>query len=254
MPLLCAAAFGRVEWADWFAFPGFRSAPFRTFAPSWATILPPLRDWRASASDGVLLIITDLTTDELVSAHAIFEKRERRFADYWTAVGGVSRGFEEDDSAAVAESVAAFLKSWNWNYYRFQPNKLPLVQADVARLIAQSRSELQRFRARDVGSLEMADRQPILRLFVAFEQRLGPVGTAKSLNVLAPRFFPLWDNPICYAYGVVMAAHGYFLFMSLVKEQIGQIDLPDSLLPLKTLDEYNYCRYTNDWLERKARD
>jgi hypothetical protein len=87
-----------------------------------------------------------------------------------------------------------------------------------------------------------------LSLFASFEQKLGPVVTAKALSALAPNFFPLWDNPISYHYGVACEAHGYFLFMVIVKYQVGKIKLPDNLAPLKTLDEYNYCRYTKNWL------
>jgi hypothetical protein len=67
------------------------------------------------------------------------------------------------------------------------------------------------------------DRPLVLALFAAFEQELGAVGTAKALNVLAPNFFSLWDNAIAYGYGVVIASHGYFLFMVVVKTDVAQI-------------------------------
>jgi len=85
-------------------------------------------------------------------------------------------------------------------------------------------------------------------LFSCFDQKLDQVGAAKALNLIAPKFFPLWDSAISYGYGVVGAPQGYFLFMVIVKDQVGRIAFPAGLDALKTLDEYNYCKYTKNWL------
>jgi hypothetical protein len=44
---------------------------------------------------------------------------------------------------------------------------------------------------RSIESLAAEDEQPVMRVFSDFEALLGPVGAAKALHVLAPRFFPL---------------------------------------------------------------
>jgi hypothetical protein len=65
----------------------------------------------------------------------------------------------------------------------------------------------------------------------------------KALHVLAPNFFPLWDNPIAESYGVDKRM-GYFQFISIVKGQVAS--LPEEIAPgvtaLKALDEYNYLQ------------
>jgi len=70
-----------------------------------------------------------------------------------------------------------------------------------------------------------------------------------ALHVLAPPFFPLWDNSIAAAYGV-STEEGYFKFMLLTKQQVaslpGDFALPKTGGLLKAIDEYNYCKYTQD--------
>jgi hypothetical protein len=119
---------------------------------------------------------------------------------------------------------------------------------EVQQLITANLQTIQAFRVRSLATLIENDRPTVLALFTSFQQKLGLVGAAKSLNLLAPKFFPLWDNAISYGYGVVNAPHGYFLFMVVVKDQVARIKVPDGLEPLKILDEYNYCKYTKNWL------
>lgn len=92
-------------------------------------------------------------------------------------------------------------------------------------------------------------------VFAAFDEKLGPVGAAKALHLLAPRFFPLWDTKIAKEYlggGMKKAgknADRYLRFMELVQGQCER--LPDARTlgryQLRALDEFNYCRYTKNW-------
>jgi hypothetical protein len=56
-------------------------------------------------------------------------------------------------------------------------------------------------------------------LFGLFRAECGPVGAGKALHVLAPNFFPLWDNAIAESYGVATET-GYFQFINIVKQQV----------------------------------
>jgi hypothetical protein len=44
--------------------------------------------------------------------------------------------------------------------------------------------------------------RPDLLTIEYFKKVLGKTGAAKSLHLLAPRFFPLWDTKIAKTYGV----------------------------------------------------
>jgi len=108
---------------------------------------------------------------------------------------------------------------------------------------------LDAFRARSITSLVRDDRETILSLFSTFESKLGPVGTAKALNLIALSFFPLWDNPISSRYGVLTCGYGYLVFILISKYQVERLYcLPNDSLPLKMIDEYNYCKYTKGWV------
>ncbi len=190
--------------------------------------------------------------ENLVKAHELFQKKEPRWRDYWRAIEGAENGLRDGNVGDTATAVAAFLKSWNWNYYRFKPARLAVLEPELQQLISGHSQTIATYRARSLATLTLADRAAVLSFFVSFELKLGPVGTAKALNVLAPNFFPLWDNPIASGYGVLVGPRGYFLFMIVVKYQVSRMTLPDGLSPLKTLDEYNYCRFTTNWLRQAS--
>jgi hypothetical protein len=78
------------------------------------------------------------------------------------------------------------------------------------------------------------------------------VGVAKTLHLLAPRFFPPWDNAIARRYGCAYAnqpARAYIRFCEAMRLRV--VELTGKGLPprhvLKKLDEYNYVRYTKRW-------
>ncbi len=87
--------------------------------------------------------------------------------------------------------------------------------------------------------------------------RKSPVAVAKALHLLAPNFFPLWDDRIAKAYGCYYnndPAEKYVQFMKLMKEFVENIkdyiDFSDYLNKtlLKLIDEYNYSKYTKGWI------
>jgi hypothetical protein len=77
---------------------------------------------------------------------------------------------------------------------------------------------------------------------------------AKALHLLAPGFFPLWDEKIAKAYdcyhdndpaGKYMA---FFLKTKVIVEALApQVNAGEKTL-LKLIDEYNYARYTKRWI------
>jgi len=82
------------------------------------------------------------------------------------------------------------------------------------------------------------------------------VAVGKALHLLAPRFFPLWDDRIskgygCY-YGFGRAPDAqYFRFCRVTAEVAGKVGgygvCPQESL-LKAIDMYNYSKYTRGWI------
>jgi len=76
------------------------------------------------------------TTEQLVHAHGVYAEKELRGTDeYFDALRGVERGFLDDNVFASANAIAALLKSWNKNHYRFVPDRKARVEFDVEQLI-----------------------------------------------------------------------------------------------------------------------
>jgi hypothetical protein len=185
---------------------------------------------------------------DLIKAHDLYQKNEPRWRDYWRAVEDVENGFRNENFSAAAGAIATLLRSWHRDYYHWRPARAAVLQPELEQLIIANLNAIQALSDRSIATLTEADRATVLTLFSSFEQKLDQVGAAKALNLIAPKFFPLWDSAISYGYGVVGAPQGYFLFMVVVKDQVGRIEFPDGLDALKTLDEYNYCKYTKNWV------
>lgn len=189
------------------------------------------------------------TAEELREAHNLFERMEPRALFYRAALELVGFAWDGRSSLSVAQAVAVLLKTWNQSFYRFRKfDEEHLFGLEA--LVKTYRGALNEYRQRGIESLGADDELQVRKIFEAFEKLLYPVGTAKCLHLLAPRFFPLWDRAIATSYGLSLGRVGenaerYWAFMQISKEQVQRLkeDYAGSSL-LKNLDEYNYCVYT----------
>ncbi len=128
--------------------------------------------------------------------------------------------------------------------------------AKIDNLVKQySKIIIDNFRNRSILLLLENERDKIFKIFSDFEKVLDPVGVGKSLHLLSPRFFPIWDSIIVKAYGIYLGTRGtnadrYWKFMKISKKQCEELEgiIPKENNPLKYIDEYNYCRYTKNWI------
>src|SRR5262249_27463956 len=128
--------------------------------------------------------------------------------------------------------------------------------ATIETLLATHQAVLAEYRNRSIDDLGPQEKAAITSLFQAFEKVLGPVGAAKALHLLAPRLFPLWDRAIAKAYGVALGGAGsngdrYWRFVLISQRQCGELKRadPGCQNPLKSIDEFNYCKHTKKWLQ-----
>lgn len=130
------------------------------------------------------------------------------------------------------------------------------------------------------GSFTLTDESGVKSLFLEFleatrltnaksgEVRRSSVSVAKALHLLAPSFFPLWDDEIAKRYGcgwpsATGAADCYITFMKQAKDILASLGdeeerqgierrlserarFPKPLL--KFVDEYNYAHFTKGWV------
>jgi hypothetical protein len=144
------------------------------------------------------------------------------------------------------------LQTWNRAYYQYHPGPDHLNQIDT--LLDQYASWRHRIRDRTIDTFSSADGAELEPIFRDFEKVLGPVGAAKALHLLAPKFLPLWDRGIAVAYGLQLGHTGtnakrYVRMADIAKALSTRVGGEDALGAdiLKALDEYNYCRFTKGW-------
>jgi hypothetical protein len=192
---------------------------------------------------GRFLMAMAPTPEELVRAHEKYTNTVPN--NYVVTTERIANSLPERNTGKVADALAAWLKNINQQYYRFRPDEARNLRGELEPLIAAECKTLLEFRAHALSTLTRTDEPAVLRMFELFRSKLGPVGAAKALRVLAPAFFPLWDTATAYG---VSTEHGYFQFMLLTKQQVASLPKDFAIREtsglLKALDEYNYCKHT----------
>ncbi len=136
---------------------------------------------------------------DLARAHGVFRAHESRDLFYRAAIALVGLAKAGTVDLTAGEALAVLLRTWNSAYYRYHPPGAAHY-AEVEALIETHGAWLESVAHRGIASLADADEQPLRMVFTGFETALGPVGAAKALHLLAPRFMPLWDRAIAAEY------------------------------------------------------
>lgn len=190
-------------------------------------------------------------SEQLDVAHRIYLEREPRDLFYRAAVQLIVLTDAGQGDVSLSEALAVLLVVWNTQYYRMRPERRRTLVDDLDVLLERHGDQLAAYRDRAVDSLSDAEQLEIMRLFAEFQAVLGPVGSSKALHLLAPRFFPLWDERIRRGYRVASERPDrhpdrYWQFMLITQRQVAACGGEQTLArnPVKALDEYNYCRFT----------
>jgi len=159
----------------------------------------------------------------------------------------------------MADAIWLLLKSWHRRFYQF--GRIDL--GTLAACIGDSMNDVNHLRSRKLQDFCEADETTIKSLFRGFtiatrrKNKTGaqdsPVAAAKTLHLLCPDFFPLWDDWIAWNYGyALMWSEDYVSFCWRMKDFAAAIKpfLPpeDDRSLLKRIDEFNYAAYTKRWV------
>jgi len=194
------------------------------------------------------------TQQNLKLAREAFLDNEPRDLFYRVATELIRLSIEGKTQITPPEALSVLLQTWNRPYYQYRrfDNQH---YTDICNLLERLSTSVFRFRERSILSLAKDDLSNVLEIFNEFEQVLGPVGASKSLHLLAPEFFPLWDRAIARAYKVGLRPVGanaanYLKFMLSIRQQYKQLqELSTSRHNLlKSIDEYNYCHFSKGWI------
>lgn len=224
---------------------------------------------------------------DLLKACQIYAKKEQHAYVYPDSITKLQNNF--GNSKLMAEAISDLLIIWHLNFYRFGMFSTDILE----KCIATKLPLIQEFRLLNIRQLNLADPEvkKIDELFTSFLDstsgrngkftRKSPTAVSKVLNLLAPKYFPLWDEAISKEYdcwweypdfGIIE----YIKFMKLTQSQcvdivteyskvhaISDFDVAEQRLIqecisisgtnydrnlLKIIDEYNYAKYTKQWL------
>lgn len=195
-----------------------------------------------------------ITKQNIKEARKVFEQNEPRNLFYKVSIILVKLSFKRKIKLTPSESLGVLLQTWNRVYYRFRKFD-ESHYCKIERLLKNNLESLHKYRKLKIENLGDKDKQKIKRIFKDFENILGPVGAAKSLHLIAPSVFPLWDRSIATAYNTPLKKTGtnsdnYIQFLLKTKQQVKRLlqSGVERKNLLKRIDEYNYCKYTKGWI------
>ena len=195
----------------------------------------------------------------------IYEAEEPRDSMYRVASFLVQEWW--GDPSNLADALAVLLLTWNANFYRFGGG----LRADALEAcLRENWKTIEAFRQRELSTFDKSDHKQISMLFtslstalrLAANERESAVSCAKALHLLAPNFFPIWDQYIApayqcpYLYEVPFVA--YIVFCQRIKnlanvliDDLSAVSSSDPIkilivkkTLLKRIDEYNFVTIT----------
>lgn len=157
----------------------------------------------------------------------------------------------------ISDALGVLLLTWNQAFYRYGLLDFEALE----KCLIDNWKTIKSFRNRSILSYSLVDDETIGNLYRQFLESLqiadgkskgrrSPVSVAKSLHLLAPDFFPLWDDKIAREYG---CHYEYIPFIRKMKDIATllepKVDVQkEGRTLLKMIDEYNYARYTKGWI------
>lgn len=201
----------------------------------------------------------EITAEDILRGSAEFDRREGRDSMYRVAEFLLEQWWSE--FSKMSDALTVLLLTWNWAFYRYGL----FDQSALDACLEEHWDAIEQFHERDIATLTEDDAEAIGSLFEAVldalriaggksEGKRSPVATAKALHLLAPKFFPTWDQRIARAYGCPYyssPARAYQRFSLITRDIAVRVapSLPESHKSLlKRIDEYNYAHFTQNWI------
>ena len=200
-----------------------------------------------------------VTLADLQRGCTAYRENEPRDSIYMVAYSLMQQWW--GDVPRVVDALTVLLLVWNARYYQW--NNFYLDAEHLEQCLRANWQAIEDFHDRDIMSFAPADGPSIQNLFDSLRQalqinvgdsvRTSPIGVAKTLHLLAPSFFPLWDTEIASAYGCdhLRGAAEYLRFFGEIRRIAAELQgvpkVPGRTL-VKQIDEYNFARFTKHWI------
>jgi hypothetical protein len=189
-----------------------------------------------------------VSLEDLSRARVAYERDEPRDLFYRVAGALIADAEAGVGRFSTVEGLAILLQSWNLGWYRRQRHAFDQAHyTAIGDLLDTNKARLARLRERPVETMTADDRPTVEQTFDHFAGVLGPVGSAKTLHLLAPRWFPIFDNYILGAFHIWgRDGRAYWQFMTAIQAQVHMVGGETTAGPMvvKALDELSFCRFT----------
>ena len=213
--------------------------------------------------------VKTITLSELEAECRAFEDWEPRDSMYRVSTFLVHEWW--GNPAKLVDALSVLLLIWNGAFYRYGSFNEDALES----CLRQNEEKLNAFRDREISAFSATDEADTERLFLLLSQALkrtvdgveSPVSVGKALHLLAPNFFPLWDQYIAPAHGCPymgeLPSVAYIVFTrkiraitvqlkaELASDGDGRKDWLSRKTLLKRIDEYNYMKYTVPAMKQK---
>ncbi len=195
--------------------------------------------------------------EEFKNGISAYRKKYKRDAAYRITSIWIKKHWNKSKEE-VADALIIFLQIWHQSFFRYRTlSYLNNFFNDLVKFLETNWEQMEGFRKRTLCSLKDTEEEGIKKLFEdlleIFKKEDGkksPVGVAKTLHLLAPNFFPLWDNEIarkiyyCHWWSSNKGPAKYWEFCKII-HTVSQLlkkcpDIPNDTPFLKLIDEYNF--------------
>lgn len=169
--------------------------------------------------------VEHLDYEEILRGSREYVQKEKRDSMYKVATYLVDHfWFKPTD---ISDGIGVLLLVWNQALYRYCNFALDFEALEG--WLKRNENVLKEIRNRDISSLGAGDKKMVERLFdelldvLRCGDRKSPVAVSKALHLLAPSYFPIWDNDIsraydCYWENSDLASSTYLAFMEKMKD------------------------------------
>jgi len=212
-------------------------------ARKWAQEWLLFKEFNVNEKDGEIIsyLISNFEYDAFRNFKDKTEKNDEKWKDLVTKADQQFKTLVEDNLKSgkhenVGFAVAPFLFTWNFQrfkeyYKRREDFKLEQYFRELGIFLENKRTELEFFKEKNV-IFEIIEAEKVKSIFEEVNAKLGelgigsnePIGTAKLLHIFAPHYFPLIDNKIAKATGLLLykgknlTSELYINWMNILKE------------------------------------
>ena len=123
------------------------------------------------------------------------ENVDRTYRNSLQAAGNLN--LQDVSREDIEQVMRPFLYSWGRMGRILGQSKFADWRENLAQAARRNASLLERYRATDLADAKLNTERPLIEhLYDSFRNAVGQVAATKSLHLLSPGFFPMWDTAI----------------------------------------------------------